>query len=291
MVHGSAHQNRWSVSTTGNLASQVLQFLLRYWVVDGIWQMSLFGWLWAICDITAFAKHATLLCFSSLPRSGSTGRSWLLIQSLFTDWHWLAEHRILDWTPHTKSFRMQLVLTGVAIPCWLRIFEYTEVLNDRRWQLKPFESHHTWICHGYMMLNFKTHMGCCWFFLETGTTRVFRVVSCSTAKTEPQSLGPNEHHRPRPEEGTSDMKQAAQTPCKNSSAAMEVRYVLAKSICLAACQWLSALIGAAISILQRPTLVLVLFTDRWWAARWPIHLFSWELVVVFSSALPVLSLT
>jgi hypothetical protein len=118
----------------------------------------------------------------------------------------------------------------------IKDFEYRQVLNDRRWQLKPFESHHTWICHGYMMLNFKTHMGCCWFFLETGTTRVFRVVSCSTAKTEPQSLGPNEHHRPRPEEGTSDMKQAAQTPCKNSSAAMEVRYVLVKSICLAACQ-------------------------------------------------------
>ena len=49
-------------------------------------------------------------------------------------------------------------------------------------------------------------MGCCWFFLETGTTRVFRVVSCTTAKAEPQRLGPNGHHGLQPEEGTTEMK-------------------------------------------------------------------------------------
>lgn len=45
-------------------------------------------------------------------------------------------------------------------------------------------------------------MACCWLFHETGTTRVFRVGSCTTAKTGQQRLGRNEHHRLQSEEGT-----------------------------------------------------------------------------------------
>jgi hypothetical protein len=61
-------------------------------------------------------------------------------------------------------------------------------------------------------------MACCWFLLATGTTKVFCVLSCTTAKTVPQRLGPNEHHQLEPKEGTTDMKKAVQLPCKNSSA-------------------------------------------------------------------------